>query len=241
MNDKSVSIEALRKLGVIFALVSALGGLLAGCETTRSMPLADPRMMRGVVVNMRVSSLAIYESITAGKKYYISSGLRDVRDDDLQFQEFSKYVENALALNEAKRPGLEGYVRVSRKEDADQLIRLSYGIGNPQTSSQSQISSYGYSYPIGYYWYTVPPTIETTTVTTYSRTLILEAYHLKNPKGVAQIWKSTVESEGSESDLRRILPYLIVGSMAGYGSISPHVQTVRVAGEDPRLLQIWRK
>jgi hypothetical protein len=95
-------------------------------------------------------------------------------------------------------------------ENANLIIRMAYGIGNPKTETYTQTytTSTGYSYPVGWTWIYVPPQTKkvTTKTTTYMRYLILEAYDSKDKR--SQLWKTTLKSEGTDNDLRVVLPHM---------------------------------
>lgn len=211
--------------------------LLAGCATTPvpqgPPPRLDPRMLGAdTQVNMEVNGLAAPGSQGKGRIVYITSALRDVSDEDLQFQEVARLVENALAE--------KGFVRSEHREAADQLVRVGYGIGAPEKSTQTVTTSAGYSYPVGWMWFTVPPTTQTVESTSYNRTLIVESYDLREPGKQPQLWKTIVTSEGSTGDLRRILPFLVVGSMDYYGVNTGQQLSINVNGNSQKLWVVWK-
>jgi hypothetical protein len=214
----------------LFAVVVMATYLLA-CATT-STPPADSRMLSSDTwVETTVTSFAAPDPILS-KAYYLASGNQDVPDSDLEFQTYARYIENALSP--------KGYVRTYDVKNADIVIRLAYGIGDPKTTTGTRTTGYGYGYYTGYFWYYTPPATETVSATTYKRTLILEAYDLKDPEKKSQLWKTTAISVGTYSDLGRILAYMIVGSAPYIGTNTVIQETVRVYGYDPRLLEIWK-
>lgn len=224
-----------KMIGSTLALLCATAVLLAGCATTPSGPPlpTDPRMLGADSnVEVKVNGLAAPEAQGKGRVIYITSALRDINDEDLQFQEVARLIENALAE--------KGYVRSEHKEAADQLVRVAYGIGAPEKSTQTVTTSAGYSYPVGWMWFTVPPTTQTVESTTYQRTLIVESYDLRTPGKQPQLWKTTVTSEGSTGDLRRILPFLVVGSMDYFSVNTGQQVTSQVNGNSQRLWTVWR-
>lgn len=195
----------------------ALGVLVAGCAVAQQF-------------NVRVDSLARADFV--GKRSYVLlPGNKGASAGDLQFQEYAAYVHRALAAR--------GLVHARRVEDADIVVFLSYGIGDPQTHY------YTYSLPVwgqtgysgsttygtlntfgGYGTYssttTYTPTYGITgssthlgSATMYFRFILLDAYDLetyKQEKKLAQVWRSTVTSTGSSGDLRRVFPVMVAGS-----------------------------
>ncbi len=88
---------------------------LSGCVTA-SAPLLPGQVDGDFTVS--VDSLAARGADLRTKTYYIKSAMENVGDGDLQFQEFSRYIENALAQ--------KGYTRKKDKGQADLLISLAY-------------------------------------------------------------------------------------------------------------------
>ncbi len=183
--------------------------LITGCATTSATSTPETGRARYVV---EIDSIAAAGADLRSKTYVLSSAMKNVGEHDLQFREFAGYIETALSK--------QGYKRVDSEENADLLIRLAYGIGDPKTEiyTQTYTTSTGYSYPVGWTWITVPPKTETVTVkkTTYSRYLILEAYDSRDRR--SQLWKTTVTSTGRVSDLRIALPHMVVASIPYFGT-----------------------
>lgn len=224
--------NGFRMKGVSLIFLGVVAVLICGCATVPSTP-TDPRMTGyDTKFIVQVNSFAAPDVASKGKAYCITSAIRNVEDYDLQFLEFARYIENALSPR--------GYVRVTDREKADLLVRLAYGIGAPQTTTQTYTTSSGYSYPVGWMWFTVPPTTETVKETTYGRTIVLEAYDLKDPNRKSQLWKTTVKSEGSMSDLRIVLAYMIAASSEHFGTNTGKELSVEIKGHDPRVIGIWK-
>ena len=226
MNRFKISGLSLIFLGVITVLI------INGCATTPSTPV-DPRMFgHNSQIHVQVNSFAAPDAASKGKTFFIISAMQNVGDNDLEFLEVARYIENALSK--------KGYIRTDNIKSADILIRLGYGIGNPNTSSETVVTSHGYSYPVGWMWFTAPPQTKTVTTTTYMRNLILEAYDLKDPKRKSQLWKTTVKSGGGTSDLNRILAFMIAASSEYFGTSTGMQLYLTISGRDPRVLDIWK-
>ncbi len=161
---------------------------------------------------VQVNSIADIDAGLKDKTYVLLSSLKNVRENDLQFKEFARYVENALSKT--------GYKRVKSVENANLIIGMAYGIGNPKTETSTQVytTSTGYSYPVGWTWIHVPAQTSkvVTKKTTYQRYLILEAYDSENKQ--SQLWKTTLKSEGSSGDLRVALPHMIAAAIFDFGT-----------------------
>lgn len=193
----------------------------------------DPRMLGyDERVEVTVQALAAPDAPSNDKSFFIVPGMQNLSENDLEFMEVSRYITNALSK--------KGYIRANSVKSAAILIRLSYGIGDPQTSSRTVEISPGYSYPVGWMWFTQPPQTQTVKETTYQRNLILEAYDLKDPNRKSQLWKTIVKSEGSYSDLNRILAYMIAASSEYFGTNTGRQIDLTIYGHDPRLLDIWK-
>jgi len=174
------------------------------------------------------------------KKYYIASSLRDVFDSDLSFLEFAKYIENAIKAKAFRKNGAVckyNLLRTVNKEEADFVLTLAYGIGNPSTSSQTQLTSNGYGYWIGSIWFSVPPKTQTTTITNYTRNLILEMHDAKIPSAPA-IVKIAVTSTGYSDDLRAVMPYMVAASMPWSLEGTSVQRNILIYGHDPSILLV---
>ena len=212
----------------------------SGCTTSSTYRPPSPPLLPGQVdqpFSIHVDSLVARDADLKSKTYIIASAMQNVGDGDIQFKEFARFIENALSQ--------KGYIRKNNKEGADLLISLAYWIGEPQTttSTETYTSGVGYSYPVGWMWYTVPPQTrqETTTNTTYKETLVLEAYDLKDTSKRSQLWKTTLENvvyENANGDLRLVLPYMIKAGMKYFGVDSGGKQYEWVEGRDPMILEI---
>lgn len=220
------------KLTGLFLTFFAIIILINGCATTPSTPV-DPRMFGyDDHIYVTVNSLAAPDAASKGKSFFIVSGMQNLSENDLEFLQVARYIENALSQ--------KGYTRTNSIEEADILIRLGYGIGNPQTTSETVTTSNGYSYPVGWMWFTVPPQTKNVQYTTYKRNLILEAYDLKDPERKSQLWKTIVRSEGESSDLNLILAYMIAASSEHFGTNTGKQIDLDITGRDPRVLDIWK-
>lgn len=205
--------------------------LACSCATTSTTP-TDPRMLIGYGFPVKVDAIADSISNLKYKTFLITSAMQGVKDNDLQFQEFARYISNALSSKEC--------MRTNDPKNADLLIRLAYGIGEPQTTSKTFVTSYGYSYPVGWMWFTVPPSTETVEKTEYTKTLVLEAYDLKDHNRQAQLWKTTAKTIGPQDDLRIMLAYIIAASADYFGTNQGRQIDVHINGDDPRVLDIWK-
>lgn len=158
--------------------------------------------------------------------------MQTISADDLEFIEVARCVENALSR--------KGYVRTSSADRADILVRLGYGIGDPQVTSETVAISQGYSYSVGWMWFNTPARTQTINTRMYMRNLILEAYDLKDPNRKSQLWKTTIKSEGTTPDLNRVIAYMLAASSEHLGSSTGMQIDLKINGHDPRVLDIWK-
>lgn len=225
--------KAVGIIGCVFVLMVML---ISGCETTTAYTPPEPLQpgQSDHTYGVGVDSLAVPGIDLKGKTYVIKSAMRNVSDGDLQFQESARYIENALSL--------KGCIRNNSEEGADMLISLAYWVGEPQTttSTQTYTTSTGYSYPVGWMWYTVPPQTqqETATETLYKKTLVLEAYDLKDTVKHSQLWKISFRSTNPVGDLRFFLPYMITAGVPYFGVDSGGEKEIYINGRDPMILEI---
>jgi len=177
-----------------------------------------------------VDSLASKQAIHH-KNYFLLPGNENVSVNDLQFQEFSTYVEKMLLS--------KGYAKADSKESADLVIVLSYGIGDPKTHHYSYtLPTWGKTGVSSAYTYGTSTTSGNTTTTaasttltpqygvtgyqskvgtrvTYNKYAFLTAYDYSEYKisnREIQLWKTSISNEGLSSDLRLVFPYLIAAS-----------------------------
>lgn len=178
--------------------------------------------------NIKVDSLATPEAVSK-TRYLVTPASQEVNANDLQFLEFASYVERALTNR--------GFARVDSFDNADIVIFMAYGIGDPQLNPYSvsipqwgqtgvsgstttgTMNTFGntatYSGTTTYtptYGVTGYQTVSGTRVT-YFRYLILDALDVqtyKDTQELRQVWQTVITSTGSSGDLRRVMPLLVV-------------------------------
>lgn len=186
-------------------------------------------------VSVEVDAISSLNS-KSKKIYVLVSGASDIKPDDLRFQEFASYIEKALTS--------KGFVKSNSPTDANVVISLIYGIGDPQryqetrslpVFGQTGLSSSNSSGSISRFGNTAIYN-DTTTYTptygitgfvqksyeyeTYFRYLAIDAIDLdefKRVQKVVQLWNMTVTSTGSSGDLREIFPILVAASVRRLG------------------------
>lgn len=183
------------------------------------------------------------------RKFLLLPGEEGVAEMDLQFLEYAGYVRRLL--------GETGFVPASSVDDADAIVFLSYGIGDPKEHV------YSYSVPVwgqtgvssSYTTGTVStngsysgsttyvPTYGVTghsshvgTYTTYTRFMRVAAFdareYVKSQK-LIQVWTTTVVSTGSSGDLRRVFPYMAAACRRLVSVSTPESVKISVPEGDP--------
>ena len=216
--------------------------MLIGCASTR--------------LAVSVDSLAS-PTAESKKKYVLLSDSRDIDANNLQFQEFSNYIEQVLHER--------GFVKQAKLQNADLAIFLSYAVSAPQTQQYSYsvptwgqtgvsssrtygtVSSYGgvanftgttnYTPTYG----VTGSTTHSGTNTTYTRSLTLTAYdahvYLTNQK-MNQIWVTSVSSTGTSEDLRLVFPYMASAMKPYLGTNTGKRINVQIPSDDPYALHL---
>ncbi|MDD3374491.1 MAG: hypothetical protein PHY73_02070 [Candidatus Omnitrophica bacterium] len=224
-------------------LIVLLCLFLAGCST--------------VYYEVGVSSLAGGRIAPASKNYLVASGNKGTTSDDLQFIEFATYVKRGLAE--------KGFKIVDKPEEANAIIFLSYGIGNPvehtytysvpiygQTGVSSSYTT-GNAYSFGNNtnfsasttymptYGTVGSSLQQITTVTYRRYINLEAYDFditNKANQNTQLWKTEIESSGWSGDLRAVFPPLVAASFQFFGENTRRKVYVKIQGNDKRIFDI---
>lgn len=172
------------------------------------------------------------------RNFTIVSGMSDVKDSDLRFQEFANVASKALEL--------EGF---SPSAKPDVKIVLTYSVSDPRTHSEtSSVPVYGtkttnFSNSFGQNLGSAQSfgqtgTVEDVeTITNYTRTVVLKAY---NAKTNAQLWETSVTSSGRSGDLRKLFPYLVATGAKHFGTTTAGKQ-VSIVWEDDARVSALRK
>ncbi len=203
-----------------------------------------------------VDSLASSPEVP-GKTYLLLPSNNGITGADLEFQEYAEYLKRVLQT--------KGYVYTTSKEDANLVIYLSYGIGDPQSYH------YSYSMPVwgttGYsaarstiaqtdddgnttyktYTSYVPHygfrgyRTYTDSVTAYNRFAVIAAYdydQYKKDEKEIQLWKTTVSSLGTSDDLRRVFPILMTASVQYIATDTEHKVYETVFEDSDEVMKI---
>jgi hypothetical protein len=224
-------------------------------------------LMSGCATCQKLEFVTFVDSINStvpmlGKKYIILSGLKDVNINDLQFKEFSTYVNRAL---ESK-----GYEIAKNINDADIVITLIYRIGEPKehqvsfvrpiygqtgVSSATTHGAIGPSYGAGMFHNTqysstttytpsfgvvgaVPRTIN---IVTYTRYVSMRAYDVKlfrEEKPENELWRTEIVSTGPSDDLRLVFPVMIAAATPYLGENTGKKVEVQLYEDSKEVLKI---
>ena len=222
--------------------------LLSGCSTLSNIG----KVRFGVAVDSFASGEA-----SSKKTYMLLPGNQGITEADLEFQEYGAYLKRVM---EAK-----GYIYTTSKEDADLVVYLAYGIGDPETyqyayslpewghtgylSSRTYVAQTGDDGEKTYRSYTTfTPTYGfrgystyLDTETAYRRFAVITAYdyeQFKKDKKEVQLWKTTIASMGTSDDLRRIFPVLMAASETYLATDTGHKVYLTIYEDDDTVLNV---
>jgi hypothetical protein len=213
---------------------------LAGCAVTPRAP----------DINISVNSLAATDvTSTAHSTYLLAPGQDGVTNGDLQYQEFSRYVERVLSA--------QGMKRTADPEQAEVVILLSYAIGDPKTfQSQILLPVWGRTgvsslnttgQVIGSNFNSTTTVTPSYGISGYSQVQTSSTYYVRNARLVAfkkeeikkgshnQLWNVSIVSSGQSGDLRYIFPYLVTAAAPYIGKNSGHMIDMALHVNDPRI------
>lgn len=193
----------------------------------------------------------------AHSAYVLMPGNKGATADDLQYQEYAAIIDRALAER--------GMRKSASFDDAQVVVFLRYGIGEPETRSYtynvpvfgqtgvassytsgnvnvygnsanySQSTSYTPSYGITGY------ATRTGSYTTYTRFLVVNAVDIatwRRTEKLVDVWRASIVSVGSEGDLRLVFPYMVVAGKRYFGASTGSAVTVNVYSGDPEVAQV---
>jgi hypothetical protein len=184
-------------------------------------------------------------------------GNKDVSADDLQFREYASYLELALAER--------GFKKAADIKEADAVVFLAYGIGDPKTNyysysmpvwGQTGVSGAYTSGNLNLYGNSATYSQSTTYIptygvtgytsnlashTTYTRYIFVDAIDnlaFKQTQKMLPIWKTSVFSTGSSGDLRRVFPVMVAAMKSYLGANTKQSITVNLDENDPEVQKI---
>ena len=216
---------------------------------------------------VKIDGLAAPTTMTA-KDYILVPGVEGIfptdlqfvegiLSTDLQFKEFARYVRKALASH--------GYEYTDDPTQVEVAIFMNYGMGEPQinygadselvtgkvsggtsTFSATTSGAGGTSHTIGTIteqdqYGVVGTETNVGTSTAYFRYLILTAIDIHasiERQEFVELWRTTVTSEGSIGDLRRVFPVLVAAAQPHLGTDTGQQVTVRLMEDSERVLTI---
>jgi hypothetical protein len=219
--------QSNRLIGVSYRLlVLLLTALLAACSTT-------PRPLQ---FRTEIDSLVAVSAPQSNMRFVVLPGNAGANEQDLQFIEFKTYIEKVLANR--------GYSKANSIQDSNLVMFLSYGVGAPEVHQYTYEvplwNDMGYYYPYrmsrfynGYYpgFGVGGYSQRTESYTTFRRHLVLEACDKEaylQQQQRKQLWKTSVQSNGSSNDLRLVFPYMAAAMQAYLGTNTGHMITVDI-------------
>ncbi len=131
------------------------------------------------------------------KTFTILSGVPGTSESDIEFREYAAVVSRGLCK--------AGFMPCLQPEPPDLQIILSYGVSGPQ----QQVRGYGDRYG---------GVVSTENI--FCRHLELRAFDSAQGGASsvdAEVWRTKVVSEGSNSDLRGVFPYLVTAAAPHFG------------------------
>lgn len=235
----------MKARGFIFSGIFLAILVTSGCATTQPLRFS-----------VGVDSLSSTNA-NEKKSYILLPGNKDVSEDDLQFKEFSTYVDRTLLSR--------GFMHATNIERADFAVFIVYGVGNPQdhqysyslpifgqtgvssSTTYGQLSMYGnYGTYSGTTRYT--PTYGVTgsssrsgSFTTYFRFVVLDAIDMaeyRNNKKEVQLWKTTMTSTGRSGDLRQVFPILVAAAKQYIATNTGKKVNVDIDEEDDLVIEV---
>lgn len=175
--------------------------LLAGCSRSRAA--------------VDVSSLASPRAAEL-RTYTLRPEQPAVAPTDLQFQEFAAITARAL--------GERGFHQAEAPEEAELVILLDYGLGEPEL--RAAVVQGTRSMMIGRNLYSH---------TRHARLTAVERDEYEPGDPVQPVWRTTMWSAGRSADLREMFPVLIAAGMDYFGTSSGEQVRVRLAKDGERV------
>jgi len=164
---------------------------------------------------------------THGKvKYVLIPASKSISSADLEFQEYSKYIDKALKK--------KGFIKTNL-QNADIVIFFKYGISKPKQYTKtfllpitSQDGFRGYRSGIKTY----------ILFTRYYELNAVDLKYYNSTHKYKQLWKTVVSSSGSSGDLRRVFPVLVAASEKYIAVNTRHIIEVEIYENDKKVLSL---
>ena len=186
-------------------------------------------------------------------RYTLEPADKSISKNDLQFEEYCRYVDSAMSKN--------GYLKADSTDDANVAVYFYYGIGNPKEHQYSfslpTLAQTGVSLPVREDTLTHTAVEEAGTAAprheitryqqlqennaTYYRYLALSAIDLQKYKDdgqIVELWRMEASSAGSSSDLRVVVPILVAASAKYIGKDTGRAISIVVKDDDPEVTEI---
>ena len=222
---------------IFLLLVSAITIFMSSCATATFVQDGT-----GKYYAVSVNSYGNYD--LKGKTYYIESGDETISSNDLEFKEYASYLKEDLKI--------QGAQEIADKKHADMCILLNYCITDKSyqesipvpeygrttvssTKTEGNTTTYQYNYGTTGYHYVQK------NVSNFLRIVNIYAYDNKTlDSEPIMVWKTNLASEGSKSDLRKIVPHLLYVGMGRLGK-STNEEEKAAVDEDGYLINYWKQ
>lgn len=166
-------------------LALAVIALLGGCANTRFIS--------------SVNALAKTNAQTL-KRYVLLPGTKEIDAEDLEFQEFSAYVDKVLTK--------KGLIKVGDVQASEIIVFLSYSIGDPQTTKTRLRTK--------------------TTFNRFVVLSALDTQRSIKEQKHVQVWQVSAFSKGTYGDLRLAFPHMLTAMAPYVGGNTEHTIQVEV-------------
>jgi hypothetical protein len=148
----------------------------------------------------------------------------------LRYKEAKNFVKTALSS--------KGMYEAPKPETADVVVELDYGISDPRFSQKTD-SEPVYVYSATGEAHYVGDRVQTMTVTTYEKHLLLSARENKpatEGEPPKTVWGVEVTSDDASKDLREYIPVLLGASVDYIGKDSNgEIKTIKIDPKDPAI------
>jgi hypothetical protein len=166
-------------------------------------------------------------------KTYIIMPSEDIEKNQLLFSEVKKYLVKIF--------NSKGYRSMDNESEADMIIMIDYNInylGRKEVVDMSSawitaLGNYGRSQKGG-----PIEQADTKIIEQYKRSIDIVAFDLQaliQNDEIKKLWHTSVTSVGTSSDLRKVLPYMLVGAKDYLGKSTKSVISIDVPENSPEV------
>ena len=228
----------VRKTSLFLVLATSI--FVSGCETTPTAP-------EKLEFHVAVSSLGNGQP----SRFQVIPFDKRISSTDLQFKEYSGYVERALIL--------DGYQKATSEKDTDVFILLGYEISDGEEKAVSrQVPHFGQTGSVNLgttgtittmgntsflnaqtntmplYGVTGVSTV-TDRYTTYTRRIVVSGYDSTKSQ---ELWTTKIVSTGSSGDFRQVFPVMVGAARSFLGKATVKAEKIVLYEDSPEVLGI---